>query len=126
MEKNIMATLNGLTPEQIAQNIIEQTEDRVIEVTGLTCQGLADIARYDNKDAIAMRGEKWYDKNRDHLEKMSLEKLVLGKQKQLEKYLTERRITDQWKLYRLLVSKGTDDTQARQQAFPEGIPAPQK
>jgi hypothetical protein len=124
--ENIMALLNGQTPEEIAEEIVKQLEDRVIEVTGLSCQALESIARYDNRDSIANRGEKWYAKNKDHFEKVTLEKMLVAKKKQLDKYQEERMNTDGWKLFRLLVSKGVEHAQALEQSFPNGVPAPQK
>lgn len=121
-----MALLNGQTPEEIAEETVEQLEDRVIEVTGLSCQALESISRYDNRDSIANRGEKWYAKNKDHFEKTTLEKMLVTKKKQLDKYQEERANTDGWKLFRLLVSKGVEHGQALDQAFPNGVPAPQK
>ncbi len=121
-----MALLEGKTPEQIAAEVMEAIEDRVIEVSGLSCQALESIARYDNRDSIANRGEKWYAKNKDHFEKVTLENILVAKQKQLNKYQEERRISQQWESFRLLVSKGVEQSQAMQTAFPDGVPAPKK
>lgn len=121
-----MALLDGKTAEEISREIMESTEDRVIEVTGLSCQALESLARYENRDSIANHGEHWYAKNKDHFEKVCLENILLAKKKQLDKYQAERQNDAQWKLFRLLVSKGVEKGQAMEQAFPDGVPAPQK
>ena len=121
-----MALLNGKEPNEIAEEIMEQLEDRVIEITGAGFEALTNLARYENRDVIAAKGENWYNKNRDRLEKDTLGDFLVKKARTLDKYLQERRVQQSWELFRLLVSKGVKQDEAMSSAFPDGVPAPKK
>ena len=121
-----MALLNGQTPEEIAAEVMEKLEDRVIEISGSGYKALVDLTRYDNRETIAARGEKWFDKNQDHLIKVCLGSILTKKNETIQAYLVERNIQQSWDLFRTLVSRGIPQEDAMRDSFPNGIPAPKK
>jgi hypothetical protein len=88
---NNMATLNGKTPEQLATEIVKDAvESQMIEIDGVSSQHLDVLARYENRDTIQVRGEKFWTKNRDRLREETIVNLVNGRHKGLVKYLDKR------------------------------------
>jgi len=121
-----MALLNGQSAEEIAHEIMEKIEDRVIEIRGDGYQALEALARHENRETISLRGENWYNKNKEHLETVCLSDILVGKHKSLDKYLKEREVQKSWELFRVLVAKGVNQDEALKSVFPEGVPAPKK
>ena len=118
--------VGGKSVEELAAEVMGSIEDRVIEISGAGYQALESLTRYDNRDTIAAKGDRWFETNKDHLEKVTLGDILVKKQKTIDKYLAEREVQQNWELFRTLVARGVDQSSAMTSAFPNGIPAPKK
>src|SRR3977135_3656592 len=77
-----MATMNGVTPEQLAKEIIADTvESKMIDMSGTAFQKLETVVCYLNRDKIAARSQAWYKKNFDSLVTDAVETLVSAREK---------------------------------------------
>ncbi len=102
-----MALLNGQTPEEIASEAIEQvTEDVLVTINGTFNQKLESLTRYQNRDIIQMRSEKWYESHKDELKQNVIEKLITDKFKAVTDYMTKKENDAKMTYFLMLRSKG--------------------
>lgn len=112
------ATLNGKTPEQIAKEIVaEATTQALVEIDGVTSQHLDILARYECRDTIQIKGERYWTKNRDRLREETMSELINNKHKNLVKYLDKRELDANNVYFQKLVSQGMDKDAAYKAAF---------
>ena len=113
-----MATLDGKTPEQIAKEIVQDAvQSQLVEIDGVTSQHLDVLARYESRDTIQVRGEKYWTKNRDRLREETLIDLINNKHKGLVKYLDKRELDKNNEYFQKLVRDGMNKDQAYDLAF---------
>lgn len=113
-----MTTLNGKTPEQMASEIVKDAvTSAMVEIDGVTSQHLDILARYDNRDTIQVRGERFWIKNQDRLREETLVELINNKHKGLVKYLDKREQDANNTYFQKLVAGGMDKEQAYKLAF---------
>ena len=104
-----MATLNGLTPEQLAHNIVSQaTESKMIEISGTSFQKLETVVRYLNRDKISARGDGWFKRQFDTLVSDAVESLVTAREKAIVDYQNKKELQDKDELFRTLIARGND------------------
>jgi hypothetical protein len=101
-----MATMNGVTPEQMAKDIVTELEDKLVSVSGLTFQKLTAITRYLNRDKISGRSEAWFTKNFDSLVTDAITEIVEARHKQLVKYLASKENADKRGAFVELLARG--------------------
>lgn len=103
-----MATMNGVTPQQMAKEIIEDaTESKMIEISGTSFQRLETVVRYLNREKIAARGDNWFKKNFESLVTDAVETLVQAREKAITDYMNKKELQDKDELFRALLSRGT-------------------
>jgi hypothetical protein len=86
-----MPTMNGVTPEEKAKEIVNQAfEDKMAMISGTTFQKLTTVVRYLNRDKIQARGESWFTKNFDSLTTDALDDLIKAREKAITSYLAKR------------------------------------
>lgn len=119
-----MALLNGQTPEELAAEIIESTEDKLIMISGLANADLDFLVQNKNVQIILARGQKYFEKERETFTKAFLSDLIHNLAKAKRKYLAEKEASDQFSTFRLLVSRGMSQDEASKIAYPQGVPAP--
>jgi hypothetical protein len=112
--------------EDLTDELMESLEEKSVTISGRAFDDLEVITRYNNRDTIQVRGDKWFDKNHDALVSDVLTQMLTDKARNLSKYLEERRISKAWDLVRDLVSHGVPQNDAISRAFPDGVPAPKK
>lgn len=113
-----MALLNGKSAETIAKEIIKDAVTaQLVEVDGVTSQHLDVLARYDNRDTIQVRGERFWEKNRERLREETLVEMINNKHKQLVKYLDKREENANNEYFQKLVKGGMATDQAYKLAF---------
>lgn len=101
------------TPEQIAADIMKAaTEDVLITIGGTFAQKLEAIASYNARDTSALRGERWFEKNKSRLMDEAVEKLIADRHKALNAYQTKKEQDNKMQYFLLLRSKGMDAEQA--------------
>lgn len=102
-----MATMNGLTPQQMAKDIINgAVESKMIEISGTSFQKLETVVRYLNRDKISARGDNWFKKNFDSLTSDAVETLVTAREKAITDYQNKKELQDKDELFRTLMSRG--------------------
>lgn len=102
-----MATMNGVTPEQKAAEIVNAAmEDKMVLVSGTAFQKLETVVRYLNRDKIQARGDNWFKKNFDTLVTDSVTTLVEAREKAISDYLKKKEQTDKDEAFRKLVARG--------------------
>lgn len=119
-----MALLNGKSPEEMAAEIIESTEDKLVMVSGLAASDLEFLVETKNVQVILARGQKYFEKEREVFTKAFLSDLIHNLAKAKRKYLAEKEASDQFSTFRLLVSRGMGQEEASKIAYPQGVPAP--
>lgn len=103
-----MATLNGITPEQMAREIVNNAvESKMIEISGTSFQKLETVVRYLNRDKISARGEGWFKKHFDSLTSDAVETLVTAREKAIVDYQNKKELQDKDELFRTLLARGT-------------------
>jgi hypothetical protein len=103
-----MATMNGLTPEQLAKQIVnEAVESKMIEISGTSFQKLETVVRYLNREKIAARGDNWFKKNFDSLTSDAVETLVTAREKAIVDYQDKKELQAKDELFRTLLARGT-------------------
>ena len=121
-----MALMNGQTPEEIAAEIVESTEDQIVTISGMANEDLKFLVESKNVQVILARGQKWFDSEYETFAKSFLSETIHNLAKAKRKYLSEKEATDQFATYRLLVSRGMHAEEASKIAYPQGVPAPKK
>jgi hypothetical protein len=102
-----MATMNGVTPEEKAKDIVNQAfEDKMAMISGTTFQKLTTVVRYLNRDKIQARGESWFNKNFDSLTTDALDDLIKAREKAITSYLAKKELDEKNESFRELVAKG--------------------
>lgn len=101
-----MPLLNGKTPEEVAADVMDQLEDQLVTVDGMRSTELDSIARYINRDSIQLRGEKFWEKNKDRLRTETINKLISLKFESITNYITKRERDAKMEYFLLLRSKG--------------------
>ena len=101
-----MALLNGKTPTEIAADTMETLEDQVLQIAGMQFMQLESVARYLNRDKIQIRGEKFWDKNKDSFLKTTIEKLIEDRFDAILKYQSKKEKDAKLEYFLLLRSKG--------------------
>jgi hypothetical protein len=113
----IMALLDGKTPEQIAAEIIEAAQKtEVIEISGTANQMLDKLLRYKYAQKIYAEGEKWFEENRDSKATEWLEALIKSYYDQRVKADTKKAQDDQLEYVKVLVSRGVNKFKAMEMA----------
>lgn len=112
-----MALLNGRTPEELASEIVtEAIEPQMLEIDGVRSQELDSLARYISRDAIQVKGETWFNKNRDRLRQEAVEKLIHDKFDAIMKYMTKKEQDAKMQYFLLLRAKGMSLEQAEKES----------
>lgn len=119
-----MALLNGQTPEEMAADIMESTEDQVISISGLAYADLNFLVETKNVQVILARGQKYFERERETFTKAFISEVIHNLAKAKRKYLVEKEAADQFASFRYLVSKGMSNEEASKIAYPQGVPAP--
>lgn len=104
-----MALLEGKTPEQMAS---EATEDVLLQVSQSLHESLVEIARYDNRDTIKLRGEKFWERNKEELIADSIGKHT----RTISKYIAKQKHEQEMAYFLLLRSKGMSIEEAQKEA----------
>jgi hypothetical protein len=113
-----MATMNGVTPEQMAASIIAgAVESKMIEISGISFQKLETVVRYLNRDKISARGDNWFKKNFDSLTSDAVETLITAREKAITDYQNKKELQDKDELFRTLISRGVDIATAYKDAY---------
>lgn len=95
------------TAEEITKEIMTKvTEDVLITISGTVNENLEALAKYDNRDTIQIRGEKFFEKQKEHLMREVIEKLITDKFKAVKKYLDKKENDAKMQYFLLLRSKG--------------------
>lgn len=116
-----MALMNGQTAEEIAHEVIVQaTENVLIELDGTFSQKLDVLARYEQRDAIQIRGEKYWIDNQEKFRKDALQALVEAKHKAITSYMEKKAMQAKDEYFRMLRSKGVSPTEADRLAYHTG------
>lgn len=110
-----MALLNGKTPDQIADEIVN-VDPEMIEMDGNVHQDLIKITRYQFRDVINVRGEKYWEKNKADLISEAFKKLITDKADTLTKYVTAKENKAKADYFHLLRSKGMSIEDASKQS----------
>lgn len=119
-----MPLLDGKTPETIAKEIMQSTEDQAVIISGMAHDDLEFLVKTKNVQIIMARGDKYFEKERETFTKAFLSELIHNLAKAKRKYLAEKEAADQFETFRLLVSKGISQVEASKIAYPQGVPAP--
>ena len=112
-----MATMNGKTPEVMANEIIGDLNDRELSVSGTSFQKLATVVRYLNRDKIAARGEVWFRKNETNLITDAMETLINAREKAIVDYQAKKELADKNQALNKLVARGIKVEDAYAQVF---------
>lgn len=102
-----MATMNGKSPEVMANEIINAAVlDKEVTISGTAHQKLLTVVRYLNRDKIQARSEAWFNSNVDRLTTETVETLVTAREKAIVDYLAKKEQDEKAESFRLLVAKG--------------------
>ena len=102
-----MATMNGVTPEEKAKDIVNEAfEDKMVLISGTTFQKLTTIVRYLNRDKIQARSESWFNKNFDSLSTDALDDLIKAREKAIVQYLAKKELDEKNEAFNDLVARG--------------------
>ncbi len=101
-----MALLEGKTPEVVAHEIMNQLEDQLINIDGMKSTELDSVARYLHRDTIQIKGEKYWEKNKDRLRSEVVEKLIHDRFEAITKYITKKEKDAKMEYFLLLRAKG--------------------
>lgn len=108
-----MAKLDGQTPEQIAKDALKDV-DIMFTVPTVTNEALDTLAKYQARDIINIKGDKYWENNKDRLRTDMLTKLVTDKVEALTKYMTKKEETQALDFYKSLVARGVSREEAMQ------------
>ena len=113
-----MATMNGVTPEVMANDIIKAaTENKSVVVSGTSFQKLTTVVRYLNRDKISARSEKWFRESFDRLVTDAVETLITAREKAITDYMAKKELDDRNKAFAELCARGTAVQDAYKQVF---------
>jgi len=104
-----------LTPEEIAKNAVADKKFDT-KMDSSAYDELIKITRYNNRDTINVRGEKYWEKNKMDLINDSLVKLITDRSKALTKYIDKKEQDASMEYFRLLRSKGVSIEDAAKMA----------
>ena len=110
-----MALLNGQTPKEIAEDIVNP-ESQMLELDGYVFENLVKITKYNHKDELAVKSEFYWNKEKDNLIADTLKKLINDKEKTLTKYMDKRQVEKNMEYFRLLRAKGVTIDEAAKMA----------
>lgn len=112
-----MAQYNGLTPEQLAADIIEKMQKPIlIEISGIAGQNLEQVLRYKYAKKIYSKGEKWFAANMESLRTEFLETIIEAQYDQRKKQDEKQEENEKYEYVRLLVSRGITKYKALEMA----------
>lgn len=103
------------TPEELSKDIVTDKKFPATMDTSAYDE-LIKITRYNNRDTINVRGEKYWEKNKLELINDSLVKLITDRSKALTKYIDKKEQDASMEYFRLLRSKGVSIEDAAKMA----------
>jgi hypothetical protein len=110
--------MNGVTPEQMAKDIVKAAvEDKMVLISGTTFQKLETVVRYLNRDKISARGDTWFRKNFDSLTSDAVETLINAREKAITDYQNKKELADKNEAVNELVARGIEPGTAYKQVF---------
>jgi len=100
-----MAKLDGMTPEQIAEEALKDV-DVIFTLPSIVDEAIDKLAKYDNRDVIQIRGDKYWENNKDILRAKAIQKLVTDKVKALNNYMDKKKQDQALEFFKQLRARG--------------------